>query len=163
MTDQLPLLDVEAEVLGVEALAEAVAVVEVVDLVVVLEVLSVALAVVVLEVLSVALAVVVSLVLAVLALFALAPVLAVLALFALAAMHPVISIIPATLAVPATRRARRAGWGRRRLRAPGVAGVVSTFDSFGLPHCRGFDGVDDRLGTSESPQDRLGSPADLSW
>jgi hypothetical protein len=102
-------------VLGVEALAAAVAVVEVVDLVVVFEV-----------------AAVVLVVLAVLASFALV---AVLALFALAAIQPVISIMPATLAVPATRRARRAGWGRRRLRGAGALGVVFTFDSFGVPHC----------------------------
>jgi hypothetical protein len=37
------------------------------------------------------------------------------------AMQPVSTTIPARLAAPATRRARRAGWGRRR-RLAGVTG-----------------------------------------
>jgi hypothetical protein len=129
---QLPALDVEAVVLGVAALAAAVALVVVVDLVVEL------VAVVAVSLLA-----------------------AVVAVLVVTAIQPPINTMPATLAVPATRRARRAGWGRRRLRAGGVVGAVSMFDSFAVPHCRGFDGVDDLPGTSESPQDALGSPADL--
>ena len=91
----------------------------------------------------------------------------------LAAMQPVMSSMPATLAAPAVRRARRAGWGRRRrLRAgvPAVAlaevpvvlgGAVGVhLDSFVRRVRRGFDEVDDRLGSSEPPQDGLRSPAD---
>ena len=117
------MLDVDAVVLGVDALAAAVAVVLVVDLVVVLAVL-----------VSLAAAVAVVATLVSLAAVSLAVVVAVLAVFAPAAMHPVMSIMPATLAEPATRRARRAGWGRRRLRAGGLAGVVFIFDSFAAPH-----------------------------